>query len=40
MSYLTGRGPLRSGLRMLSIGASAAAITFLVGKLLDASVGI
>jgi vacuolar iron transporter family protein len=40
MSYLTGRSPLLSGLRMLLIGAAAAAITYLVGTLLNASVGI
>jgi vacuolar iron transporter family protein len=40
MSYLTGRSPLRSGVRMLLIGAAAAAITYLAGKLLNASVGI
>jgi VIT1/CCC1 family predicted Fe2+/Mn2+ transporter len=32
MSILTGKGPLRSGVRMLLIGAAAAAITFGVGK--------
>jgi vacuolar iron transporter family protein len=40
MSYLTGRSPLLSGIRMLLIGAAAAAITYLAGKLLNASVGI
>ena len=40
MSYLTGRSFLLSGLRMLSVGAGAAAITFWVGKLLDVSVGL
>jgi len=40
MTYLTGRSPLLSGLRMLSIGAVAAAITFIVGKAIDAGVGI
>jgi VIT1/CCC1 family predicted Fe2+/Mn2+ transporter len=39
MSYLTGRSPLLSGSRMLAIGAAAAAVTFLVGTLLDVSVG-
>ena len=40
MTYLTGRNPLFSGIRMLLIGAGAAAITYLVGTLLNASVGI
>lgn len=40
MSYLTGRNPVFSGARMLLIGAVAAAITYLVGKALDAGVGI
>ncbi|MEX2204272.1 MAG: VIT1/CCC1 transporter family protein [Actinomycetota bacterium] len=40
MTYLTGRSPLLSGARMLLIGAGAAAITYLVGTLLSASVGI
>lgn len=40
MSYLTGRSPLLSGVRMLLIGAAAAGITYLAGKLLNASVGI
>jgi vacuolar iron transporter family protein len=40
MSYLTGRTPVLSGIRMLLIGAAAATITYLVGKLLNASVGI
>jgi VIT1/CCC1 family predicted Fe2+/Mn2+ transporter len=39
MSYLTGRNPVFSGGRMLLIGAAAAAITFLVGTVLDVSVG-
>ena len=34
MSILTAKNPVRSGLRMLLIGAAAAAITFGVGKLL------
>ena len=38
ISYLTGKSWLLSGLRMLSFGAAAASITFLVGKLLDVSV--
>jgi VIT1/CCC1 family predicted Fe2+/Mn2+ transporter len=38
MSVLTGRGFLISGLRMLAIGAAAAAITFGVGKLLGVAV--
>jgi VIT1/CCC1 family predicted Fe2+/Mn2+ transporter len=40
MSYLTGRSPLLSGLRMLAIGGAAAVITYLVGTLLDVGVGI
>lgn len=38
MTVLTGRGFLVSGLRMLGIGAAAAAITFGVGKLLGVAV--
>lgn len=38
LSLFTGRGMLRSGLRMLSIGAAAAIITFLVGRLIGVSV--
>jgi VIT1/CCC1 family predicted Fe2+/Mn2+ transporter len=37
-SYLTGKSWLLSGLRMLTIGGAAAAVTYLVGKLLDVSV--
>ena len=37
MSYLTGRPWLLSGLRMLAVGGSAAAVTFLVGELLNVS---
>jgi vacuolar iron transporter family protein len=40
MTYLTGRNPLLSGLRMLAIGGAAAAITYVVGKALDVGVGI
>jgi vacuolar iron transporter family protein len=40
MTYLTGRGALFSGLRMLSLGAVAGAITYLVGKALDVGVGV
>jgi VIT1/CCC1 family predicted Fe2+/Mn2+ transporter len=40
MSYLTGRSALLSGARMLAIGASAAAVTYLVGTLLDVAVGL
>jgi vacuolar iron transporter family protein len=39
MSILTGKQPLRSGLRMLLIGATAAAVTFGVGSALHVSVG-
>jgi VIT1/CCC1 family predicted Fe2+/Mn2+ transporter len=39
ISYLTGRNTLLSGVRMLAIGAAAAGITYLVGKILDVSVG-
>jgi vacuolar iron transporter family protein len=38
MSYLTERPWLLSGLRMLAVGGSAAAVTFLVGELLNVSV--
>ena len=38
MSYLTGRNALVSGARMLSIGAAAAAVTYLVGSLLNVTV--
>jgi VIT1/CCC1 family predicted Fe2+/Mn2+ transporter len=38
VTILTGRGFVRSGARMLAIGATAAAITFVVGKLLDVAV--
>ena len=38
MSYLTGRGAVFSGARMLAIGCAAATITYVVGKLLDVSV--
>ena len=37
MSYLTERPWLLSGLRMLAVGGSAAAVTFLVGELLNVS---
>lgn len=40
MSALTGRSLFASGLRMLGIGAAAAAVTYLVGTLLDVSVGV
>ncbi len=40
MTYLTGRNLIRSGLRMLLIGAAAAGITYLVGTILDVGVGI
>jgi vacuolar iron transporter family protein len=33
LSLFTGRGALRSGLRMLAIGAAAGAVTYVVGKL-------
>jgi vacuolar iron transporter family protein len=38
LTRVTGRPPLRSGLRMLAIGAGAAAVTYLVGSALDATV--
>jgi vacuolar iron transporter family protein len=38
ITILTGRGFLPSGVRMLTIGAAAAAITFGVGKLLDVAI--
>lgn len=38
MSYLTGRSWLLSGSRMLAVGSSAAAVTYLVGKALDVGV--
>jgi VIT1/CCC1 family predicted Fe2+/Mn2+ transporter len=38
ITILTGRGFLRSGARMLAIGAAAAGITYLVGTLLDRAV--
>ena len=40
MSILTGKSPFRSGLRMLLIGAAAAAITYGVGRTLHVSTGI
>ncbi|HEY1331577.1 MAG TPA: VIT1/CCC1 transporter family protein [Actinomycetota bacterium] len=40
MSYFTGRNPVWSGSRMLLVGAAAAAITFGVGRLLNAKAGI
>ena len=40
MTILTGRNAVVSGLRMLAIGAAAAGITYLVGKLLDVGVGL
>jgi VIT1/CCC1 family predicted Fe2+/Mn2+ transporter len=39
ISLFTGRGALRGGARMLLIGGGAAAVTFLIGKLLGVSVG-
>jgi VIT1/CCC1 family predicted Fe2+/Mn2+ transporter len=38
LTRVTGRSPVLSGLRMLGIGAMAAAITYAVGSLLDATV--
>jgi vacuolar iron transporter family protein len=37
MSVFTGRGPLWSGLRMASLGAAVATITFFIGKAVDAT---
>lgn len=37
LSYLTGKNPVFSGLRMLTIGGLAAAVTYLVGYLLGVS---
>lgn len=39
LSLFTGRGALRGGLRMLSIGAAAGALTFAIGKLVGVSLG-
>ena len=38
LSRLTGRPPFLSGVRMLTIAAAAAAVTYLVGTLLDVTV--
>ena len=38
MSLVTGRGLLFSGLRMVLIGGAAAAVTYLVGKLIGVAV--
>ena len=38
MSILTGKRPIRSGFRMLLIGAAAAAVTYGVGSALHVSV--
>lgn len=40
MTLLTGRQILRSGARMLAVGAGAAAITYGVGKALDVGIGL
>jgi VIT1/CCC1 family predicted Fe2+/Mn2+ transporter len=40
MSFLTGRKPHVSGLRMMALGAAAAAITYGVGSLLGATTGL
>ena len=40
MSFVTGRSPLVSGLRMLLIGSAAAAITYGVGTLLGVGIGV
>jgi len=39
LSLFTGRGALRSGLRMLVLGAIAGAVTFAVGRLVGVSLG-
>ena len=39
ISLFTGRGALRSGLRMLAIGASAGSLTWLLGRILGVSLG-
>jgi VIT1/CCC1 family predicted Fe2+/Mn2+ transporter len=39
ISLFTGRSALRDGLRMLSIGAGAGAVTYLIGKMLGVSLG-
>jgi len=38
ISMFTGRGALFSGLRMLGIGALAAAVTYFIGRLLGVTV--
>jgi len=38
ISLFTGHGAVRGGLRMLLIGAAAAAATFFIGHLLDVSI--
>ena len=40
MSFVTGRNPVVSGLRMMLIGAAAAAVTYAVGSLLNVGTGI
>ena len=38
VSLLTGRGAIFSGLRQVAIGAAAAGVTFLVGRLIGVTV--
>ncbi|MEZ5649727.1 MAG: VIT1/CCC1 transporter family protein [Burkholderiaceae bacterium] len=40
LSLFTGRGALRSGLRMLGIGAGAGLLTWMIGHLLGAQIGL
>jgi VIT1/CCC1 family predicted Fe2+/Mn2+ transporter len=38
LSIFTARGPIFTGMRMLGIGLLAAAITYMVGRLLEVSI--